>query len=52
MRDEVISVTELTGEGKWVVETVYKDKLGYTYTVWTDQAGESWYRDIFKDLAD
>lgn len=52
MSDEVISVTDLTGEGKWVIETVYKDQRGVLYTVWSDQYGEEWYRDIYKDLAE
>jgi hypothetical protein len=52
MRDEVVSVKELTDQGKWVTETVYKDDRGVQYTVWSDQYGEEWYRDIYKDLSD
>jgi hypothetical protein len=50
--DKVIRVTELQGQGKWVIETVYEDRHGTRYTVWSDLQGEQWYLDIFKDLAD
>lgn len=52
MQDNVISTTEITGQGKWTIETVYEGQFGNQYIVWSDSTGETWYKDLYKDLAD
>jgi hypothetical protein len=41
--DKIISIEPLQGEGKWVIETVYQEESGATYTIWSDQDGDEWY---------
>ena len=45
MEDKVLSIKELQGEGKWVIETVYIDDEGLEYVVWSDKYGEELYLD-------